>query len=426
MSSAVLFFLIASIVSYKVFKNIVHPVVVFNIIWLIVLATSSYIVEDLGYYKPSLKIYNIFLLGGVCFNVGAILLKVLLPHKRSIKSTKRFTSISKKKTKVFLFAEIILAIYYSIKSIYILKLLLSGQTYDAIRDMYFSDEMQTSPIEILFILFIFDPLLIITEILLPINLFNNIFPKKFNYIMLLNLLLRSFFTAGRTAVFETGCLILVAAIYFGAFKGANKRKLFGFITGMFALFYSMALISSQRRGGEFGIIEIAFINLTSYFTGSFPFFEDLLNSKDYLPPTYGIVTFGGFFDIVIHFLRIFHLTNMPLTYISVGSILAEFRPIGDNLSYNAMPTMYYYFFTDFRETGFIIFPFLFGCVSIIVYRKLKHSGTLLSYVYYSFLMLLIIESSFNWQLSRIPFILAILYVYLYLNKKEPIKNKSLK
>ena len=184
----------------------------------------------------------------------------------------------------------------------------------------------------------------------------------------------------------------------------------------------MALISAQRRGGEFGVFEIAFTNLTSYFTGSFPFFDDVLKSKDYLEPMYGLVTLGGVTDVFIHFFKLLHLTDMPLVYVSTGSILAEFRPIGDTAYYNAMPTMYYYFYTDFRELGYVLCPFIFGGVSVGVYRIIQQSGTLLSYVYYLFLMILIIESSFNWQLSRLPFFVAMVYAYFYLHSTRRTKT----
>ena len=239
--------------------------------------------------------------------------------------------------------------------------------------------------------------------------------------MLLNLLLFTFISGGRTSLFVTGCLILICAIYFGYLKNLKSKKTIGIFLGLFALVFVTAKISSHRHGDEGGVMEIAVYNLVSYFIGSFTFFEDLLASKDYLPLSYGIVSFGGITDIFIQIFRYLQLTDMQMIHVSTGSILDEFRPIGELVSYNAMPTMYYYFYTDFREFGYILCPFVFGSFSVFIYNKMTKSGSLLYYVYYLFIMILIVESSFNWPLVRIPFFIAIVFSYYLLRPHQKPK-----
>ena len=123
--------------------------------------------------------------------------------------------------------------------------------------------------------------------------------------------------------------------------------------------------------------------------------------------------------IFVQFFRYLGLTDAPLVYISTGSMLADFRMIGEFVSYNAMPTMYYFFYSDFRDLGYIILPLLFGYMSVFIYSKMERSGTVLDFIYYLFLMILIIESSFNWPLSRVSFVVAIIYGTLLF---KPIKS----
>ena len=174
------FYLIALLVSALVFRRLSHPVVIFNTLWLILLTISIYGVlnDELGFYQPSSKIYTIFFIGGLTFNLGAILCFLLLPKIKYKKSSPHFPSLNQKCIKLFLSAEIVLLIYYAFKALGIFKLLLSGQTYDAIRQIYFSEEVMTSSLEFVICMFVFDPLLILTEILFAINLFMQIMPKK--------------------------------------------------------------------------------------------------------------------------------------------------------------------------------------------------------------------------------------------------------
>lgn len=411
----VLFYLVAFLISYRVYQRIAHPVVVFNFLWFVLLLISIYgnLDKTMGFYQPSSNTYLVFLIGGISFNVGALLFHFITGTKnKRQKEVVSFSSLSKERANLLTIAEMVLAVYYTFKSVAIARYLLSGQTYEVIRLLYFSEDMITSPLESAFIIFVSDPLLLLTEILFSINLFTHIFPKKLNYLMMFNLLLRTFISGGRTALFETGCLIIICAIYFGYLKNLRSKKTLGIIAAVYALVFLLVKVSSQRHGDEGGVMEIAYNNLVSYFIGSFAFFEDLLVSHDYLPQTYGMVTFGGISDIFIQIFRYLQLTDMPLTYISTGSILSEFRLIGDGVSYNAMPTMYYYFFTDFREFGYVLCPFVFGGISALIYNQMIRSRSELHFVYYMFIMVLIVESSFNWWLERIPFFLAVVFAYL--------------
>ena len=422
MTIVVAFYFIALVLSYFLYKKVSHPVLIFNLLWFILLLASVYghLEETLGFYKLSPQIYQVFLIGGICYNVGAFLSNFFKPMRGKKKGVIEDTAIfTDKKINLLYYAEIVLLFYYSIKSIVIARLLLTGQSYEAIRRIYFSDQIITSPLESAAVLFIFDPLLYITEIIFAVNLFKHIFPRKINVLMIVNLLLRTFLSGGRTALFVTGCLILVCALYFGFFKKIRLKRAVGLFVALYAILFVTVAVSSQRHGDEGGVLQIAYNNLMEYFTGSFVFFEDLLSNNDFLPISYGLVSFGGITDIFIQLFRYLGLTDAPLIYISTGGILADFRMIGESVSYNAMPTMYYYFYTDFHECGYAVFPFIFGCVSVYIFSKMENNGTLLSFVYYLFLMILIIESSFNWPLSRVSFVVAIFFSVFLLKPINP-------
>lgn len=414
MSEVVSFYFLASVFSYRLYKRISHPVVIFNLLWFILLLISIYgdLANRMDIFQPRDVIYNIFLIGGISYNLGAILMKLFSPHVQSVSLRKDTFVLREKTINVIFLIELVLFLYYSFKTLDLFRLLASGQTYEVVRKLYFSDELMTSTIEKVIVIFVFDPLLTFTTILFAINAFVHIFPKKVSAVMLVNVLLRTIISGGRTSLFELGCLILLSAVYLGKSLNFSKRKWASIAMALFSIVSLVVIISSGRHGDEGGIMEIAANNLVNYFIGSFPFFDDLLQCKDYLPPTYGIVTLGGFFDIFIQAFRFVGLTDMELTYISTGAILEDFRAIGEYTTYNAMPTMYYYFFTDFRELGYIICPFLFGGISVLVFNNLIKKGTIFAFVNYLILMILVLESSFNWQLERVSFFMVIVFSFL--------------
>lgn len=426
MLEVVFFYLFATVLTYFIYKSISHPVVFFNVLWFVLLIIYCFgdLGKRMGLYQSGDMIFQIFFVGGVCFNIGALAFSFFKPSRHVVRSEKIHEVISDKRIRVVVVAEVILLFYYIYKLYTLAGFLLSGQSYALIRSLYFSEDMITSPLESAFIIFVSDPLLLFTEIVFSINLFVKAFPKKLNYLLFINLMLKTIITGGRTTLFETGCLVIVCAIYFGYFKKIKKETI-GLIVGVFVLVYVVVLVSVQRHGDEGSVLEIAANNLITYFVGSFVFFEDLLLSHDYLNQTYGLVTFGGLTDVFIQLFRYLKLTDMSLSYVSVGSILSDFRMIGDGISYNAMPTMYYYFFTDFREFGYILCPMLFGFFSVYIYNKMVYKNTLLYFAYYLFIMVLIVESSFNWQLERIPFVMAIIYSYFVFRSPRLSKKATI-
>lgn len=375
---------------------------------------------NLNLYPPSDTVLQIFMLGGVSYNIGFYL---FFPKKQASDTiTIADFRISDKQSKIVLFVEILLLFYYISKAFVILRYLASGNTYDAIRSLYFSNTNFTSVFEELFVMFIADPIILLTSIFVALSFFKQIFSKRCMFIMILNILLRSFISGGRTTIFELGVILLVCIFIFGTINKGMKKKVVRAIGLLFLLVFAGASISSHRHGDEGSFITIAASNVIEYFVGSFSFFDALLADNAVVEPTYGLTTLGGITDIFIHIFHFLGLSNTPLSYTHVGSVLAEFREIGPGEYYNAMPTMYYFFYTDFRLIGVLIFPLIFGCVSAISYKKLLEKKRVIHFILYMMIIILVVESCFNWQFERIHFFMAIVYTLSLLSKKRIISS----
>ena len=362
---------------------------------------------NLNLYPPSDTVLKIFMLGGVSYNIGFYLFFSKIHASDTI--TIEDFRLSDKQSKIVLYVEILLLFYYTSKAFVILRYLASGNTYDAIRSLYFSSTNFTSVFEELFVMFIADPIVLLTSLFVAISFFKQIFSKRCMLIMIINIFLRSFISGGRTTIFELGVILLVCIFIFGTNNKRMKKKVVWALGLLFLLMFAGASISSHRHGDEGSFITIAASNVIEYFVGSFSFFDALLADNAVVEPTYGLTTLGGITDIFIHIFHFLGLSNTPLSYTHVGSVLADFREIGPGNYYNAMPTMYYFFYTDFRLLGVLVFPLLFGCVSAISYKKLLEKKSLIHFILYMMIIILVVESCFNWQFERIHFFMAIVY-----------------
>lgn len=411
-------YLILLLTSAMIYKKWSNPFVFFNLIWSIWLLIATVGVD--GVNQPREEVFEYFLLGGIVFNLAGfifVLLDKVVHHQISVRVRKdsQWHSVA---TTVFMLIQVIILVYYVYKAFSLWGILSSGGSYERIRAYYYSDAYFKNTIEYLVVTYLFDPMVTLGEVVFAINVFQRKRGKVTLCILAVNALLRSVISGGRMIIFEFAALILVCFLYL--YKGyvrrnrKNKRK----VAVLLAItFFVAAFITLGRSGTEKTLIKAATGSLVTNFTGSFSYFSILDKYGLYLPAQHGKVIFGGIVDLFLLFAKTFGLTNMPYISNELGNITSEFYLIGD-YSYNAMPTMYYFFMTDFGKAGIVLGCTLFALYCVYAYRRCERILTYKALAMYLLMMLVVIESSMTWLPFKSSFIMTILYAALFMSDQS--------
>lgn len=374
----------------------------FNVWWLIWLMCSFL---NIGKFFKVEKIIYIYILSGiVCFNIPFITNK----NKKY-----RATYGKLRKANYFYFTEsifFIINIYYFFKLSTLIDIF---SEYNLVRITFFGirdDGIRLfSNAIFVFIYYIFRALSILAFL---ISL-SKIFQKKRRILFcfsILNLILFCSISAGRDYIMY----ILIIGIY--AFKVGFLKKSLKHI-----IFLSVpALLITFLREGSLNKV---FMIIVTYFNGSIVFFSE--KYKEIIDKFYYGELFFSFIILPFRYLLyILGISDNKGAMVEVGEKLMKFIQISSenyySLEYNALPTAFYMFYSDFKYMGIIIFSFLLGMLGNFLKRKTDDRNTehivLISYFEYMMLMT-IFSNKFMDIFSLFPMVM-----YISLLKK----NRNLK
>lgn len=415
--------LILFIITFVVYKKISNPFVFFNLIWSILIGIS--IIGTSGINKPSDEIYMIFLLGGISFNIFGVafmLLDKMIRPQDKLYVKKTYMKEATKR-RIFIILNIVILLYYVYKGVELISSLLSGVSYENIRGYYYSDDFFTNTYEYLIVTYLFDPIIIVAEIIFAINMLDKKY-SKMAIIMLANIILRALISGGRMIVFEFGIIVLLCFLIKRKYiKDNRKMKLEMFVIFLVAIIIA-GTISAGRAEEEQGFFVGIYKTLIGNFTGSFTYFSILDNIGRYFSNSFLSVVFAGIADMFAMITNFLGLTSVELTRNTIGTILSKFYHIGE-LSYNAMPTMYYYFYGSLGNLGVVLGTAIMSCYCTFAYKQNKRYNTYKSLAFYLLMMLVVIESPMKWLPFDSSFIMAMFYINIFVsNKSKSVMEKN--
>ena len=415
---ALLVYFILFVVSLLIYKKMSNPIVCFNLIWTVWMVIA--LIGVTGIRNATSEVYKYFIIGGIVFNIAGFIFITFDTLKYSKKGIRPRceTSLYYYKQLIFSMIQIVILMYYIFEMFDLLSALSSGQTYEHIRGYYYSDENFSSRLEYLVVTYLFDPMVTLAQVVFVINLFDKKKSTPSLTVMLLNVLLRSIISGGRMIVFELAALILLCFLYqYKSFIKYNKSKIYKAVGILCLVLIIVWLISQGRKQATHdesrNIISILFSN----FTGSFTYFSVLNGNSIYPPLQYGRAIFAGAIDIFFMATNMIGLTNASLTTNEIGTILSEFYSVG-TYSYNAMPSMYYFFISDFGKVGIVIGCIIFAFYAVYAYTRCNHLKTYKSLALYLLMMLVIVESSMTWLPFKISFVITLVYAMIFMSNKQ--------
>lgn len=314
-------------------------------------------------------------------------------------------------------------IYYVGKAVEMLSSLNAGMGYDEVRGFYYSEENFSTPFEYRIVTFLFDPMIMVSEIVFAINIFDKQYNKFTAILMICNIFLRSIISGGRMIIFELSVFIVINFIYqYRNYIKYKKGKLkVGIVVSLATLVASY--ITSGRVEEQNTLAMGALKTLISNFTGPFTYFDILYRQGSYTTPEFGNVMFAGITDVFRMITNAFNLTNSDLLRTQIGLVLADYSYIGSKY-FNAMPSMYYFFICDFGTKWFFIGNIFFAAISVCTYIYCRKKKTCRALGLYLLVILMIAESSMTFLFFNISFVMTILYSLFFLSNDELPKIKK--
>ncbi len=410
-------------VSFLLYRRLSNPIVFFNLIWLLWITVSA--TDFLGFYAPSGQIYKMFIIGGIVYNVFGHLFmfiaKMVTSKNNSFKT--KATPYYEYRKIIFSVLQLIIFAYYMSKAIELLISFSAGMGYDEVRGYYYSEDNFSSPFEYRIVTFLFDPMVMVSEIVFAINIFDKQYNKFITIIMFCNIFLRSIISGGRMIIFELSVFIVVNFIYqYRTYIKYKKGKLkVGVVVSAATLV--AAYMTSGRVAEENTLAMGAIKTLVSNFTGPFTFLSILNRNGTYTTPQFGNVMFAGITDTVKMLTNGLGLTEFKLLRNDIGLVLAEYEYIGTKY-FNAMPTMYYYFICDFGRNWYFVGLIIFALIAVVIYTYCNKTKSCKALAIYLLMMLIIAESSMSWLPFNTSFVMAIIYAFFFLSNEKLPKMKQ--
>ncbi|MFC6649001.1 O-antigen polymerase [Paenibacillus rhizoplanae] len=394
--------------SYKYDHKLYNPYILFNLWWGTTIFISG--LGLFGIYIPNVNTYFLMLLAIVFFNLSAFF-KFRKINKSTLKITinKNHNNNENKSIKFVIFMELIIIAYLLKRTILVLKLLLSGMSYQTIRyEFFYADNINNGYDQLVNAWFVL-PIITFSIILLSLM----IIEKRNNRVLLILTLISvgqySFSSGGRSLLLTSGLILIMSWMISKDKVKVSFLSKIKIRISMIVLVIAMFTITIFRNDTLGNPIIQAFKTIVLYFTAPYIYFENLIGLVIQDKVTlYGGAFFGGIIDVFVLFCR---YIGFDLTQISthVGKYNQLYLSVGDSSYYNAFPTMIFTFFYDFGYLGIVLESFIFGLMANYFYGKMKREDSTASKGIYIIIVIMIYESVMRWiGTSATPWIVILL------------------
>lgn len=405
-------------------KNIYNPLILFNgfISCISILAS----LQLFGMNPTSNKTYFVNILGLVGFLIGVIICDTFYKNN----STNIINNEYKKKyilnKNIVILAIMIMIIYSSYRFIQIVPLLLSGYSFDYIRMVYFGTEImgiEVSNISSVIEIYLNLPLLYAIAPIIVIEIISNKkkADKKLIFLFIIWLSLSILISGGRTILYIIGMECVICFIIFNKnFKLNTKTKfrISFFIIAAIVFMYYMS-INRKSNGQSYEFLKTLYTN----FTGAMPHmsyrFETINIESNY---TYGFTLFSGILRPIMLLYK-FVVGVYPEVYqntLDIGSQLQTAIDLGNNMTFNAYVTPFFYFYYDLGYIGVLLDSIIYGMVCEWFYIKMKKNYSNINIAFYLLIVQGIFTSMIRYSFILIYYVLAFIYLRFMFSRNKKI------
>ncbi|MDD7305115.1 MAG: O-antigen ligase [Peptoniphilaceae bacterium] len=435
----ILLCLTIALIRFKILKLYLDPGAYFAIFWAILVSLASLRlygldgISEFGYFVMFIGILGYFF--------GDLLYVSLNKNKGKFQTNLGVKNKEFKLNERLLFVLYIITLiilFYNL--INVIKLLIDGNSYLAIRTMYSNqgstnladgyNEVLRSALNVVLVQFISTPVVYASISILFVNLFmgnNNKWMFKFTVLMAILWILTS---GGRSIILWSIINFFFCSLYFKKKVKLKKRTKRLLIFSCLIILIIVVMVTSSRRiGKEFNILRQIYI----YFPVALKNFDVHLSniSKMNIQKTYGLSSFYGFvYPIIFIIHNIFGMKYPDLLidarYYSF-TMLEKDVSVGNGIWMNAYATIFYQPYLDGGILGVFLFLAFFGFLCKCFYAKICKGINERNLVIYLYLMQKILFSHVRFyftQTQQALALLIILIVYVYFPKDKFMAGKQ--
>ena len=146
-------------------------------------------------------------------------------------------------------------------------------------------------------------------------------------------------------------------------------------------------------------------------------------SPEIIGKTFGLNMIAGFLIPIFVVFNFLHIVPYPQVFNYIGTYACAVLQIGPNTYYNAMPTIFGYFYIDGGLILTFIEAWIFGYVCKRVFEKAM-DGSLLNVAFYLLIFIQICNSSTRWFFYSPEFCLAFIFLRIIFKPTGRILSKE--
>lgn len=399
------------------YGSLAAPYVCFNVVWFVV--SAMLLLGNPRIYTPSTQALTCVFLGIVFFNLSALAPKLTVGKKRLlIRGGDRELNV--KRIKIVAAFTVAACFLLSLESI---ESFLTGATAADVRTEYYANSSGT----LVYYLrsYIIAPLRYAVIVSALIAFFTKHNSRGFLLACAgILVLLQSITSGGRYIAMNTLFMLLCTMWMFGTSRRLSPKQK-TCIALIFAFAFAIIVYLTNDRATyvmeSMGVLERLYTTFYNYFAGSVTYMGAVCEQfPEIVGTTFGINSIAGFITPFFALLSFLGVLPYPRVLNVIGTYACSILPIGPGMYYNAMPTIFGYFFIDGGFLGVCIESFLFGYVCKMTFLEAR-SQNLLFCAFYALLFMQICDSSTRWFFFTPEFALAFLYLPFFF---RPIANKK--
>lgn len=396
-------------------RNISNPFVAFNILWTIVAIFIN--IGNIHVYEPDSIALIIVLVGIIGFNLAQFMPKVVTGKSRLKLFTRDQYEINYRLVYFLSFAVLIFSIVGAVNAI---QAMLSGADFSAIRSDYYTNAPGESVYMYYFRSYVISPLRYVVIISTIIGMLKK---EKIGKVLIVNtifiLILQSIISGGRYILMNTIFMIICGFLLFVDKERITKKQKLGLFFIVILFSYIIVFLTNNRATyltRDMTVVERLYETIYTYFAGSITYLGEVIAATPSIAgSTFGVNFFAGFITPIFALLTFIQLIPYPEVFSIIGTYACAVLRIGPATYYNAMPTIFGYFYIDGGLLMVFLESLLFGYICKRLYIR-SESGNLLMSALYILIFIQICNSSTRWFFYSSDYCLAFLYLTFVVKK----------
>ena len=396
-------------------RNICNPFVVFNILWAIVAIFIN--IGNVYVFEPDAIALKIVFLGIIGFNLAQFMPKVVIGKSGLGLFTGEQYIINYRFVYLLSFVVLILSVISAASAI---SAVLSGANFSAIRSEYYTYASGESVYMYYFRSYVISPLRYVVIISTIIGILKK---EKIGKALIVNtvliIILQAITSGGRYILMNTIFMIICGFLLFADKEKITRKQKWGLFFIVILFSYIIVFLTNARATyltQNMTVGERLYETVYTYFAGSVTYLGEVIETTpSIVGSTFGVNFFAGFIIPIFVILNFIHLIPYPTVFSVIGTYACEVLRIGPATYYNAMPTIFGYFYIDGGLLMVFLESLFFGYICKRLYIR-SETGNLLMSAFYILIFMQICNSSTRWFFYSPDYCLAFLYLNIVIKK----------